>query len=243
MKWTILGNSGGFPAPGGATSGYLLRLNDKNILIDCGSGVLSNLFRFIPVESLDAVILTHLHHDHISDIQVLRYAIDLSRRYERPVKQIPVFAPATPELLSTSLQSDGNLIVGHINHGTELNMFGATVRFYAMEHPVETYGVSIEKNGRKIAYTGDSIPCANLKALLQDADLAVMDAGSLERHRRPVMMHLTAAECAFYAAQAGVKRLVLSHLLPLFDEQEILNEAQTAFPDAVLARIGDTYTI
>lgn len=243
MKWTILGNSGGFPAPGGATSGYLLRLQDKNILIDCGSGVLSNLFRFIPVESLDAVILTHLHHDHISDIQVLRYAIDLSRRYDVPVKQIPVFAPATPELLSASLQSDGNLIVGHISHGTELNMFGATVRFHAMEHPVETYGVSFEYGGRKIAYTGDSIPCANLMELLRDADLAIMDAGSLERYRKPVMMHLTASECATYAAQAGVKRLVLSHLLPLFDEQEILNEARTAFPEAVLARIGDTFTI
>lgn len=215
----------------------------KNVLIGCGSGVLSNLFRHIPVESLDAVILTHLHHDHISDIQVLRYAIDLSRRYDRPVHQIPVFAPATPEHLATSLQSDGNLIVGQISHGTELNMFGTLVRFHAMEHPVETYGVSFEKNGRKIAYTGDSIPCDNLKTLLQGADLAVMDAGSLERFRRPVMMHLTAAECAAYAAEANVKRLVLSHLLPLFDEQEILDEARTAYPDALLARIGDTYTI
>lgn len=243
MKWTVLGTSGGFPAPGGATSGYLLRFQDKNILIDCGSGVLSNLFRFIPVEALDAVILTHLHHDHICDIQVLRYAIDLSRRYDIPVKQIPVFAPATPELLASTIQSDDNLIVGQISHGTELNMFGATVRFAAMDHPVETYGIAIELAGRKIVYTGDSIPCANLRELLQHADLAVMDAGSIERFRRPVMMHMTAAECASMAADAGVKRLVLSHLLPLFDEQEILNEAKTAFPEAVLARIGDTYTI
>jgi len=243
MKWTILGTSGGFPAPGGATSGYLLRFQEKNILIDCGSGVLSNLFRFIPVEQLDAVILTHLHHDHISDIQVLRYAIDLSRRFDKPVKQIPVFAPATPELLAATLQSDSNLIVGTISHGTELNMFGATVRFLAMDHPVETYGVAIELAGRKIVYTGDSIPCANLDELLRDADLAIMDAGSLERFRKPVMMHMTAAECASIAAKAGVKKLVLSHLLPLFDEQEILQEARTNFPDAVLAKIGDTYTI
>jgi ribonuclease BN (tRNA processing enzyme) len=243
MKLIALGISGGFPAPGGATSGYLLQFQEKNILIDCGSGVLSNLFRFIPVESLDAVILTHLHHDHTSDIHVLRYAVDLSRRFDRPVKPIPVFAPASPEPLASNLQSDGNLIVGQVIHGTELNMFGATVRFFAMDHPIESYGIAIELAGRKIVYTGDTIPCANLKELLQQADLAVMDAGSLERFRKPVMMHTTAAECATLAAEAGVKRLILSHLLPLFDEQEILNEAKIYFPEAELAKIGEAYIV
>lgn len=243
MKLTVLGVSGGFPAPGGATSGYLLHFQEKNILIDCGSGVLSNMFRFIPIESLDAIILTHLHYDHISDIQVLRYAIDLSRRYDRPVKPIPVFAPASPEQIASTLQSDGNLIVGQISHGTELNMFGANVCFHAMEHPIETYGVSIELAGRKIVYTGDTIPCANLKEMLQHADLAIMDAGSLERYRKPVMLHMTPGECASLAKEAGVKRLVLSHLLPLFDEQEILNEAKEFYPEAELARIGATYTV
>lgn len=243
MKWTILGKSGGFPAPGGATSGYLLQVLDKNILVDCGSGVLSNLFRHIPVSSLDAVIITHLHHDHVSDLQVLRYAVALSRRNGVAVKAIPVFAPTSPEPIASTLQTDDSLVMGQVKDGTELNMFGMTVRFSIMDHPVETYGVRFEFQGRRLVYSGDSIPCDNLRQLLRDADLAVLDAGALERFRIPTMAHMTAAECGALAREAGVRQLVLSHILPLYDEQEILSEARTAYPDAVLAQIGDTYAL
>lgn len=236
MKLTVLGASGGFPAAGGATSGYLLEYDNRHILIDCGSGVLSNLFRFIGIEQLDAIILTHLHADHISDMPVLKYAIDLSRKFgiERPA--IPVIAPATPEAVAAGLQSDGDLIVGQITAGSELPMYGASVRFFAMDHPVETYGLSVEKDGRKLAMTADTIPCANLQTLLQNADLAVMDAGSVERLRKPKMLHMTAAECATLATACNVKNLLLTHLLPLIDPAEVLAEARAKYPAAELAR-------
>lgn len=243
MKLTVLGRSGGFPAAGGATSGYLLDLAGKHVLVDCGSGVLANLFRFIRLDQLDAIILTHLHHDHTSDMQVLKYAIDISRKngLERPA--LPVFAPATPELAVDALQGDGDLVIGQISNGMEVPMFGATVHFYAMEHPVETYGLSVGKAGRKLAITSDTVPCANLQPLLHQADLALMDAGSIERLRLPKMMHMTAAECATLAAAGSVKQLLLTHLLPLIDEQEVLAEASAIFPSAELARELVTYDI
>jgi ribonuclease BN (tRNA processing enzyme) len=77
MKLTVLGNNGPFPSAGGACSGYLITEGDKNILIDCGNGVLANLQRFIPIEELDAIILTHLHSDHMSDMMILRYALQI----------------------------------------------------------------------------------------------------------------------------------------------------------------------
>lgn len=243
MRLTVLGTSGGFPAAGKATSGYLLTIGERNILIDCGSGVLANLFRFMPIERLDAVILTHLHYDHISDMQVLKYAIDLTRKSGREMAAIPVIAPASPEQIAATLQSDGNLIIGQISHGSDLKLFEATIRFVAMEHPVETYGLSIEHEGRRFVYTADSVPCANLPRLLQDADLAVMDAGTLERLRRPVMMHMTAGECARLAGESNVKKLLLSHILPLIDEQEILAEARQYFPQAALAEMLKSYEI
>lgn len=243
MKLTILGLSGGFPAAGGATSGYLLDLNGRHILIDCGSGVLANLFRFIRLEELDAIILTHLHHDHVSDMQVMKYAIDLTRKNGQDLAAIPVIAPGSPESIAAGLQSDGELIVGQISPNSEISIFGATVRFLPMDHPVETYGLSIEYGGRKMAYTADSIPCTNLQTLLQDADLALMDAGSLERLRKPKMVHMTAAECARLAAACGVRRLLLTHLLPILDPAEILAEAAAYYPAAELASLLATYEV
>ena len=51
MKLTILGSAGGFPGAANPTSDYLLNIDGRNILIDCGSGVLSNLFQLIRVRS------------------------------------------------------------------------------------------------------------------------------------------------------------------------------------------------
>lgn len=235
MKLTILGASGGFPAAGGATSGYLLEYGGRHILIDCGSGVLSNLFRFIRLDQLDAIILTHLHYDHICDMQVMKYAIDLTRKFGTDLGAIPVMAPATPEAIVAGLQSDGNLVIGQISHASELTVYGAQLRFFSMDHPVETYGISIEYEGKKIALTSDSVPCTNMQPLLQDADLALMDAGSIERMRKPIMMHMTAAECATLAKACSVRHLVLTHLLPLIDPAEVLEEAKAIFPDVELA--------
>ena len=47
---------------------------DYSVLIDCGSAVLSKLQLFLPVEELDAVILSHYHHDHIADVGPLQFA-------------------------------------------------------------------------------------------------------------------------------------------------------------------------
>lgn len=243
MKLTILGNSGGFPAAGGATSGYLLEIGPRRVLIDCGSGVLSNLFTQIELSELDAIILTHLHYDHISDMQVLKYAIDLSRKHGIDIKPIPVMAPKTPETIAATLENDGNLIIGQISNDSPMKLFDATIRFIPMAHPVETYGLSIEAEGKKLVYTADSIPCDTLPQLLQNADVAVMDAGTLERLRKPVMMHMTAKECATIAKENGVKRLILSHLLPVLDPQEILAEASAVFPEAELSQMMQTIEI
>lgn len=68
MKVTVIGCYGGFPTANEATSGYLFQSGDFSLLVDCGSAVLSKLFGYVPAEKLDAVVLSHYHHDHIADI-------------------------------------------------------------------------------------------------------------------------------------------------------------------------------
>jgi ribonuclease BN (tRNA processing enzyme) len=243
MKLTVLGACGVFPSAGGATSGYLLELGGRHILIDCGSGVAVNLFRYIKLEDLDGIILTHWHTDHVCDMPIIRQAIEFYRNSGRDLPAIPVIAPAMPEMASAGLQGDGVLIIGQIVPGNIMNLFGAQVRFYAMDHPVETYGVAIELDGRKFAYTADTVPCTNLQPLLQDADLALMDAGSLERLRGGKILHMTAEECAVLARACQVKRLLLTHILPFVDPQEVLSEASAQYPGAEIARALEVYEI
>lgn len=243
MKLTVLGASGAFPRPGGATSGYLLEIDGHYVLIDCGSGVLGKLYEHIRLEQLEAVILTHLHSDHMSDIGVLKYAMDLSRKFGQAIGKITVYAPATPEPLAASLASPDNFEIRTIADDSSFELFGAVVRCFGTIHPFETVALRIEKDGRVLATTADTIICENLKPLLRQADLALMDAGSLERLRTPVMVHLTAAECGRIATEAGARRLLLIHLLPFFDPAESLLEACGHYPAAEIAEPGATYTI
>src|SRR5699024_12774482 len=82
MKVTIIGFWGGYPAAGGATSAYLVEEKDFKLLVDAGSGSLSKLQNYINISDLDAVIVSHYHHDHVADIGVLQYAKLVGSRSE-----------------------------------------------------------------------------------------------------------------------------------------------------------------
>ncbi|WP_438349342.1 MBL fold metallo-hydrolase [Paenibacillus sp. FA6] len=74
MDVKISGYWGGYPSADGATAGYLVDTGEGQILLDCGSGVMSKLVKQTDVEKLEGVILSHLHHDHIADMGILQYA-------------------------------------------------------------------------------------------------------------------------------------------------------------------------
>jgi ribonuclease Z len=106
--------------------------------------------------------------------------------------------------------------------------------------PAELVGDS--RPGRKVVYTGDTRPCATVVTAAAGADLLVHEAtfGEDERERAVETGHSTAAQAAEVARQAGVRRLVLTHISPRYtrDAPELLAEARAVFPQSVVARDG-----
>ena len=108
MKLTVLGRYGPFPAPGGACSGYLLESGGVTLVMDLGSGALGNLLRRVPGLGLTAVLLSHLHSDHMSDMLVLRYALQqLSARGQPVPMPLTVVSPDEPEAEFRQLAGSG----------------------------------------------------------------------------------------------------------------------------------------
>ena len=68
MQITVLGCRAGMPADGQPSSGYLLETGLTRILLDCGPGVATALSAMIDPETLDAVVVSHLHLDHLHDL-------------------------------------------------------------------------------------------------------------------------------------------------------------------------------
>ena len=71
----MLGKSPAMPDAGGAQSGYLITHAGFTLLLDCGSGVFSKLRAFADPAAVDAVLISHLHADHMLDLLPFSFAL------------------------------------------------------------------------------------------------------------------------------------------------------------------------
>lgn len=244
MKVTILGNNGPFPSAGGACSGYLISEGDKNLLIDCGNGVLSNLQKFIRIEELDAIILTHLHSDHMSDMMVLRYAVQIKINRGLGIKPIDVYAPSQPQDEYSRLDISGVFNTKPITHELVLNFGDMRLEFREMVHPVTSYAVSIVSKGKKFVFSGDTSWNENIIEFSKDADLVMLDAGLLSKDKKSDNVpHLTARECGIVAQKANAKLLLLTHFWPDDDVSNHIAEAQENFSKVEIAQLLNSYDV
>ena len=237
MKLTILGNNGPYPVPGGACSGYLLESDsgDTTILIDCGTGVLANLMNADALDRLDAVVLTHLHYDHMSDLLPMQYAIQFHPR-KHP---LPVYAPLSPEPVRALLDAP----CYDLWPAKDVTVGEMRVSFNPARHPVETNAVAVQCDGARFVFTGDSNTDALLELFCEGANLLLADAGLSEADWKPTAPHFSAALCGKLAHDAHCQRLLLTHFNPKYDPADLLDEARRHFPAAELARIGDAHYI
>lgn len=237
MKLTILGNNGPYPAPGCACSGYLLESDsgDTTILIDCGTGVLANLMAADALDRLDAVVLSHLHFDHMSDLLPMQYAIQFHPR-QRP---LPVYASDSPESVRALLDAPcydlwpcRDVTVGEMK-----------LSFNPARHPVETNAIAVSCDGRRFVFTGDSNADPLVELFCEGADLLLADAGLSSDDWRPTAPHYSAALCGELAKNTHAKRLLLTHFNPKYDPEALLEEARAFYPPAELAVIGAVHYI
>jgi ribonuclease Z len=107
--------------------------------------------------------------------------------------------------------------------------------------------VGTPRRGRTLVYSGDTRPHLALAEAARGADLLIHEApfGGEELERARETGHSTAAEAARIAAEAGVRRLVLTHISPRYtrDAPELLAEAVAIFPNTVIARDGMTVEV
>lgn len=250
MIVTVLGKYSPFPPARGACPGYWVRaaspdIHEVGVLLDCGPGVLARFQEHIgPLSLVRSVILSHLHFDHTADFHVLRYAATPDRRYGTLPPALTVYAPPVPVTEFSLLKYKDAVTARAVEPGETVGLQGLKATFYQGEHGITSYAVRIEGTDGTLAYSGDSRPCQGLTQAAAGADLFLCEASAIEADAQVAAPgHLTARQAGEIAAQAGVKRLVLTHLWPLYDEKQILRECRAVFPGAELAEEGASYRI
>lgn len=238
MRLHLLGVNGPFPQSDGATSGYLLETGDTLIQMDLGSGVLGRLTALTAPESLNALFLTHWHFDHTADLSVLIY------RLEAAGAVLPVFAPADPDsAMRRIVQSASCFDLTDIAPGQVYTVGTASVAVGPARHPVPAVGLRIEAENKCLGYTGDTNTMPGLADFYRNCDLLLADGLFPANNWAEGKPHLSAALASALARDASVKRLVLTHLNPMFAPETLLSEARPLFSDVTLAEAGNVITL
>lgn len=248
MRLTILGCAGSFPGPESACSAYHIEADGFRLLVDFGPGSLSALQRYAGLHAVDAIMLTHLHCDHIMD--ATSYIV--VRRYNPAGAgpPLPVYAPpGAPDRLRAAYGGDDRPLDDvYTFYSLQRGAFPLgpfTVTVDQMNHPVETYGIRVEHHGKVLAYSADTAPCDALVRLANGADLFLCEASYLDGVDNPPDLHLTGREAGEHATKAGVGRLVLTHLVSAWGSEAVTYEAAaSAFGGPVdIARPGSRYQL
>lgn len=252
MKLTVVGCSGSMPGPESPASCYLLEApyEDRTfrIVLDLGNGALGALQQHIRLETVDAVLFSHLHADHCLDM--CPYYV--FRRYhpEGHLGQVLVYGPkGTAERLARAydLPPDPGMAreFDFRVYGEEPMRLGPfRIETTRVDHPVEAYALRIEDDLASVVYSGDTGPCAALGELADGCDLLLAEASFLERPANPRGLHMTGREAAETAQKAGVGALMLTHVPPWTDPQHVLAEAVPHFEgETTLARVGAVVTL
>ena len=239
LSVTVLGCSGSYPGPGGACSGYLLDDGTTRIWLDAGSGTMANLQRHIGVEQLDAIVLSHEHPDHWSDLEGWR--IVWQYRLERTTG-FPVYAPAG--LRAHTYEPESPALAWHdVTSGDKVTVGTMDFSFSRTDHDPETLGMRVDAGGRSFGYSADTGPAWSLEALGPRLDLALCEA-TMTTEEEGTLQHLSARQAGSTARAAGARRLVLTHLWSTLDPEQSRIEASKTFGAPVeVASVGSRYEL
>lgn len=225
MKLTALGVWGGYPTRDAGTTSYLLQSEEEyNLLLDAGSRAVTELEHELSPNDLDAIILSHYHEDHIADLGALR-----QYRQLQTVKPeiLPIYGHQENEyeFSKLSLENVSEGIAYDVENGTSVGPFD--IQFLKTVHPVICYAMRIVERatGQVLVYTGDTGYFAGLVDFSKDADILLADVYFF-KDKAKMPNHLSSVEAGEIAAQANVKKLILTHLPQVGDLQVLREEAQ-----------------
>ncbi len=242
IEITLLGTGSPIPDPNRAGPATLVRAGGQVFLVDCGRGVLQRAAAVgMGAAGLSALLLTHLHSDHIGDLGDLLITRWITTFTPDPAPFPIIGPPGTAETVEATLKAFGHDISYRIAHHDDLNApppievheytegpvwdrDGVSIRVAPTDHrPVApTIGFRIDFDGTSVVLAGDTVPCAGLDELAAGADALVhtvirkdiVTQIPQQRLQDICDYHSSVEEAAATAARAGVGTFIMTHYVP-----------------------------
>lgn len=229
-----LGTVSPYPKENMNCPGFLIKYNNKNVLLDCGNGITRLLKLPKDLENLN-VIITHYHKDHFGDIGALQYASYVYHNLGILNSKIKIYLPEndinfSKQMIISSPESYAEYF--DINDNFSFSVDDLNVSFKDNNsHSIESFMVKLQNKDFKIVYTSD-VGITNFNALIdfcKDADLLICESSFLKKYNSNSKVHLTAYDASILAKESNSKKLLLTHFWPEEDKNSYLNEAMQNF--------------
>jgi ribonuclease BN (tRNA processing enzyme) len=218
VRLTVVGCSPAWPNPGGAQSGYLLESDGARLLLDCGPGVLARLRELEDWPRVDSIAITHFHLDHWGDLVpwVWALAFGPARELGPPELWVPPRGKTVlwdlGRQLGTPDMFEQAFSVKEFERDAPFETAGfEVVARQVIHYDLEAYAFRVSANGATVAYSGDSGPSDALIEIARGADLFVCEATLADGQTEAMRGHLSPAEAESAFAEAGARRLLLTH--------------------------------
>lgn len=263
MKLTIIGCTGSMSGPASPASCYLVqaqgfdpqcgRERTWNLVLDLGPGSFGALWRHIDPRDIDAVLFSHCHADHMGDV----ISLHVFRRWGPGRGGRPVRMAGSCDLLSRIRQIDGVgeeetyadcFTFDNFETGETLNIGPFTVDATLVWHSIPAFAMRISAlrpDGTRstMLYTGDTDYCAPLVEASRGVDLLLSECGFTTADAVEGI-HMDGIDVGRLASEAGVGRLLITHIQPWTDHECVRDEVGTTWDGEVcIVAADDTFTI
>jgi ribonuclease BN (tRNA processing enzyme) len=239
LRFEVLGFAGAAPLQG-ACSSYLVEAGGTALLLDCGPGTLERLWRRELLARLDAIVISHLHADHVLDLVPLGGDVAQAARGGRPPIALHVPDGAGPRVLGAldaafgSSRFERSFAIAPYDAGDVLELGALTVSFAVAAHGQPCFAARVTDGRATIVYGADGGPSEAVERLAAGADLLVLEATFADDEEAAAAHgHMTAVQAGVLAARAGARRLLLTHTLAGTSEAALVGGAERAFAGPV----------
>jgi ribonuclease BN (tRNA processing enzyme) len=209
------------------------------MLVDCGSAVLAKMQKYIKIEELDALLVSHYHFDHTADIGTLLYGRQIKTKLGQVSKPLDIYGHTYNRVELDRMKLEGYANVTAYTEKDTIQAGPFTITFCEVKHPVKCYAMRISDGQDTVAYTGDTSYFTGLSKFVRGAQHLICECNLYSNQEGAIMGHMNSADAARVANDAEAYELLLTHLPHYGDIGELKNDAEKTFKGRIsLAHTG-----
>jgi ribonuclease BN (tRNA processing enzyme) len=242
MQITVVGSGTVVPSLQRRQSCVWVRAGSETLVFDLGSGAVRGMLRAdLDPFTVDRIFFTHFHPDHTVDAVPLLFAINHGSQEQR-TRPLRLAGPEPfAEFWASLMKVWGKWMTGDYptllselprECPSPIELSGCHLTWGPAEHRHESIAYRLDAAEGAFVYTGDTEYSDSVVELARGADTLLIECAFPDD--TPVPGHLTPSGAASIAREAGVKRVILTHIYPVTDVLDLVSEVGNGFDGEVI---------